>query len=342
VNIIGGAGNDTFSFTSAHLTSADKVAGGAGTDTIQITDAASLTDGAFTQVSGIETLHLGDFTNTVTLGSTAGTAIGNGTLTIDDTAASAIHPLTVDASGLTSAAHLNLLGGAGNDLVKLANAHFTASETINGGVGSDTIQITDTAGYTINDAALANVSNVETLKIGGSGTVNVTLGAHADADVGGAGHLFTLDDSTGLGNLTLDASAMTADVKALGGAGNDTFFSGLGNDIFSGGAGNNVFAFKSLSIGNDQITDFSNTTKTDQIQVSAAGFGGGLFAGEDVTPVFGSSANATFASSSERFHFDTANQTLYYSATGSSGSPIAMAQLEAGVTLHPTDLHVVA
>jgi len=135
---------------------------------------------------------------------------------------------------------------------------------------------------------------------------------------------------------------MTADLKALGGGGNDTFLVGLGNDIFTGGAGNNVFAFKSLSIGSDQITDFSNTTRHDQIQVSAAGFGGGLSAGEDVTPVFGSSADATFASPSERFHFDTANQTLYYSAAGSAGSPIAMAQLEAGVALHPTDLHVVA
>jgi Ca2+-binding RTX toxin-like protein len=126
---------------------------------------------------------------------------------------------------------------------------------------------------------------------------------------------------------------MTANLTAL---------AGKGGDVLIGGAGNNTFAFNSLSIGTDQITDFSNTTRADQIQVSAGGFGGGLAVNQDVTSVFGTSANASFASTSERFHFDTASRTLNYSATGSAGTAIAIAQIEAGVTLHPHDIHVVA
>ena len=199
--------------------------------------------------------------------------------------------------------------------------------------------------------AFTNVTGIETLKIGGAADNAVTLGAKASADVGGVGHTFTLDDSAGLGGLMLDGSAMTADLKVLAGAGtdaivggsrNDTFFASLGNDIFTGGAGNNTFAFNSPNLGSDRITDFNNTTRADQIQVSAAGFGGGLTVNQDVTSAFGTSANANFGTTSERFHFDTANQTLYYSATGSGGTAIAIAQIEAGVTLHPHDIHVAA
>ena len=157
--------------------------------------------------------------------------------------------------------------------------------------------------------AFTNVTGIETLKIGGAADNAVTLGAKASADVGGVGHTFTLDDSAGLGGLMLDGSAMTADLKVLagagtdaivGGAGNDTFFASLGNDIFTGGAGNNTFAFNSPNLGSDRITDFNNTTRADQIQVSAAGFGGGLTANQDVTSAFGTSANANFGTTSER------------------------------------------
>jgi hypothetical protein len=39
---------------------------------------------------------------------------------------------------------------------------------------------------------------------------------------------------------------------------------------------------------------------------------------------------------------DIANHTLYYRATRSAGTAIAIAQIEAGVTLHPHDIHVAA
>jgi Ca2+-binding RTX toxin-like protein len=334
--------NMMIELTSTNFNSGDHITGGSGADTVQLVDTGiTVGDSAFASVTSIETLKIGGAgANSVTLGAAASADVGGvgHTFTLDDSTGSGA--LTVDGHLMTA-----------NLTIDLTSANFTSSDHITGGSGSDMIQLVDSTGMVVTDAAFTNVTSIETLKLGGAADNSVTLGAHASADVGGAGHTFTLDDSAGLGNLFLDASAMTADLKVLagagtelltGGSGNDTFFAGIGNDIFTGGAGNNVFAFNSLSIGNDQITDFNNTSRNDHIQVSAAGFGGGLTAGEDVTSVFQTAANSTFTSSTERFQFDTANHTLYYSATGSVGTPIALAQLEAGVTLHPTDLHVVA
>jgi Ca2+-binding RTX toxin-like protein len=258
--LTGGSGNDTFNFTNAHLTSADTVAGNGGTDAIKITDTAAVIDSMFNHVTGVETLLLSDFTNSVTLGTLAGTAIGSGgTLKIDDTAAASNHPLTVDATALTSTAHLNIFGGAGDDVFKFTNAHFTGAESINGEAGSDTIQITDAA--TVVDAAFTNVSNVEKLLLGDF-TNSITLGAKAslsigtgtltvDGSVAGASHAQTIDGS---------AVGASAHLNIVAGAGNDMLTGGSAADSLTGGAGADTFVFRnfvqSLATAPDTITDF--------------------------------------------------------------------------------------
>jgi Ca2+-binding RTX toxin-like protein len=163
----------------------------------------------------------------------------------------------------------------------------------------------------------------------------VTLGADASADVGGVGHTLTLDDSAATGNLFVDASAMTANLKLL--------LDGLGNDILTGGAGNDIFQFNTAPTqGADQITNFNNTTQQDSFAVSAAGFGGGLTQGQNVTSLFESSGDNNFASANSRFHFDTANHGLYYSADGTTAHELLLATVINGATLHPSDIHVVA
>ena len=137
-NFSGGGGTDTFLFTSANFTSGDHVDGNAGTDTIQITDAATVVDSDFTLVSNIEILKLGDFTNSVTLGTLAADAMGDHTLTVDDSAASSSHPLNLDASGFNNGSHhpsVNVIGGAGNDII----VGSPNNDTINGGAGNDTL-----------------------------------------------------------------------------------------------------------------------------------------------------------------------------------------------------------
>ena len=56
----------------------------------------------------------------------------------------------------------------------------------------------------------------------------------------------------------------------------------------------------------------------------------------DVTSIFETSGDDQFSGFGAEFHFDTANQTLYFSADGTTASAIALAQVQAGVTLTRT------
>ena len=109
----------------------------------------------------------------------------------------------------------------------------------------------------------------------------------------------------------------------------------------TGGSGNDNFAFLQPSNGVGTITDFNNTSEQDHIVVSASGYGGGLTANMDTTSVFETSGDDQFSGSGAVFHFDTANETLYFSADGTQASAITLAQVQAGVTLHAHDLLIV-
>jgi VCBS repeat-containing protein len=126
-----------------------------------------------------------------------------------------------------------------------------------------------------------------------------------------------------------------------GGGGNDILVGNDGAHVLTGGSGNDSFAFLQPSNGVGTITDFNNTTQQDHIAVSANGYGGGLTAGMDVTSVFETSGDDQFSGTGAVFHFDTGNQTLYFSADGTTGSEIALAQVQAGVLLNPHDLLIV-
>ena len=49
--------------------------------------------------------------------------------------------------------------------MELTGSNFTASDHITGGAGSDTIQLVDTTGIVVTDAAFAQVSGIETLQL---------------------------------------------------------------------------------------------------------------------------------------------------------------------------------
>jgi Ca2+-binding RTX toxin-like protein len=85
-----------------------------------------------------------------------------------------------------------------------------------------------------------------------------------------------------------------------GGAGEDTLIGGMGDDELTGSAGADIFVFNNPNEGIDEITDFSATD--DTIHVSAAGFGGGLIAGDIISEdqiLIGSSSAAD--SATQRF-----------------------------------------
>ena len=122
-----------------------------------------------------------------------------------------------------------------------------------------------------------------------------------------------------------------------GGGGSDVLIATASGNAMTGGGGNDTFAFLQPS-GPSTIGDFNNTTEQDRIAVSASGFGGGLTAGMDVT--FETSGDDVFSGFSQ-FHFDTGNQTLYYSADGTQGAAVALVSVQNGVLLNQHDILVV-
>jgi len=126
-----------------------------------------------------------------------------------------------------------------------------------------------------------------------------------------------------------------------GGAGNDILVGNAGSHIMSGGSGNDTFAFLQTTDGPGIITDFNNITEQDQIAISASGFGGALTPGMDVSALFETSGDDQFSGSGAQFHFDTGNQTLYFSADGTQASAIAVTTVQPGVVLNPHDLLIV-
>ncbi|MGT2434971.1 beta strand repeat-containing protein [Bradyrhizobium betae] len=127
----------------------------------------------------------------------------------------------------------------------------------------------------------------------------------------------------------------------IGGAGNDILIgSSVGNHAMTGSGGDDVFAFTVPPANVSQITDFNNTTQHDRIAISANSFGGGLAAGMDVTSIFEMSADNTFSGTAE-FHFDSGNQTLYFSADGTQGSAVAVVVVQAGAVIDPHDILIV-
>jgi hypothetical protein len=127
-----------------------------------------------------------------------------------------------------------------------------------------------------------------------------------------------------------------------GGGGNDILVANsTGSNVVTGGSGNDTFVFLQTTNGPTAITDFNNTTEHDHIAISASGFGGGLTAGMDVTSIFETTGDDQFSPGGFQFHFDTANQTLYYSADGTQASAITVTMVQAGVVLNPHDLLIV-
>jgi VCBS repeat-containing protein len=125
-----------------------------------------------------------------------------------------------------------------------------------------------------------------------------------------------------------------------GGSGNDVLIGNSGSHMMSGGAGNDTFAFLNSTDGPDIITDFNNTTEHDHIAVSANGYGGPLTAGMDASSIFQTSSDNQ-TNGVAGFVFDTANQTLYFSADGSQASEVALAQVQMGATINPHDILIV-
>ena len=97
-----------------------------------------------------------------------------------------------------------------------------------------------------------------------------------------------------------------------GGGGNDILIGNSGSHVLTGGTGNDSFAFLHTTTARTPSPTSTTPPSSDHIAISASGFGGGLTAGMDVSSIFETSGDDQFSGFGAEFHFDTANQTLYY------------------------------
>ncbi|WP_240791021.1 Calx-beta domain-containing protein [Roseomonas sp. AR75] len=143
-----------------------------------------------------------------------------------------------------------LSGGAGNDRFVFKNAEqfTTAGLVLDGGEGVDRVDLLGAA--TLADAAFANVSNVEILRLAGSGSSTLTLGAEAAEAFGSE---IRIDTTAAVTSLVVDGSALpaTTRLRVAWTAGDDTLRGGAGNDILNGAGGNNSLDGDD---GNDRLT----------------------------------------------------------------------------------------
>lgn len=283
--ITGGSGDDTIVFGANYL-AAFQVDGGTGSDTLEI-DGTGTSDILFTATSlvGIETLLLG-----------AGASYDYGT--VDANVASG-QTLTVDASALDSSHALGFGGGAENDgsfvLIGGAGADFLTgghqadtfdlthggNDTASGNQGNDTFNLG--AAFTASDA-IDGGTNSDTVNLDGDYSGGLTFTAttmkNVESLVLAAGHDydFTTNDATVAsgGTLTVNASALgsgdqltfdgTAETNGFftitGGDGDDSVTLGdsySGTDQFEGGDGNDTLVIRTVT-DNGIVATFTNTT----------------------------------------------------------------------------------
>ncbi|WP_445632479.1 Calcium-binding protein [Nostoc sp. DSM 114161] len=271
-----------------------------------------------------------------------------------------------------------LNGGAGNDNLSADNS--LGNNLLSGGNGNDFLSVSGDVFIYRGEASVNYVSGNNTLN-GGAGDDNLVTQFSDGNNllVGGDGNdsLFAFDPSSlyvsygvdaisgdntlngGTGNDYLDVSNSSGDnllnggdgndiLTASGGLGKNTLKGGNGNDTLTGGKGNDslygeggidTFVFNNFNAGSDRIYDFNTTNEV--IQVSAAGFGGGLSAGILSASQFKIGASAT--TSTQRFIYNSSTGALFFDQDGSASTftQVQFALVTIGLSLTNTNFVLV-
>lgn len=269
-SISGGDGVDTINMTGA-LTYQDTIDGGSGTDIMLL--GAGTADVDFMHVTNVETITLGA-AGTTTLSSFAQAA---GVTTVNGFAGAGAGTInTITATGMTTGVKMVgalltgyndvMTGGLGNDTFQFnASNALEATDTINGGDGTDTIVISNAALASTPTAAAIDFNKVTNVE-------SVTIGTAIGKTAAGTAEIITLNVSTAItattaqtislnGSIITDAldtinitngnTSTTTKWSVTGGAGADTLAGGAGADTISGGDGADVIVG---GLGADSLT----------------------------------------------------------------------------------------
>ncbi|WMW81081.1 Ig-like domain-containing protein [Undibacterium cyanobacteriorum] len=339
-NVNAGEGNDTLN-VGANLTIADTIDGGDGTDTI--TTGTGYGDTVFTNVSNVEVLTLtAGVTSTLglkaqaagirTINGVAGTAdvvdasaYTTGNLTINgnggnDTLKSGAGADTINGGSgddsiesgagadlvVSGAGTDNIKLGAGNDVARFSGSQLDATDVIDGGADTDTVELANAAFAPITaNVNLTNVTNVENFKLTGSGDDGDALTNDVDANSvtfsGGTAGTITsvnvnasaLTDAKDSFKVTLAAGTnANYQFNITGSSTSDTFEKlnvGVNNNVsFNAGAGNDSVVITGGDLGAN-ITVLGGTGEDSLVQ------NGGVFIDDDMQNVFGVEVLTTVA-----------------------------------------------
>jgi len=273
-------GANLFNVTAAGLIN-DSIVGGSGTDILRLsTSTSTLGDSAFSKVSSLEVLQLTS-NSSVSLGVNASTAgistviAGVGSDTINASAFTS-RGLVIDASA--NASRNKYTGTAYNDLVKLG-ATALATSTINGGAGTDTLQVV-TSGTNITTFG-SNITGVEVLSLTGGGNKISGFASGTTLVAAGTGGADTIDASSSTTSLLINASQATSGETLvassfvtstlIGGAGNDYLSvasNRLAGDSIKGGAGTDTLRLSTSSL-NLSDAAFSGASSVEVLQLTS-------------------------------------------------------------------------
>jgi RTX calcium-binding nonapeptide repeat (4 copies) len=315
--VSGLAGNDIFDYGST-FTAADSVNGGDGSDILRLDGnyASGLTFGA-SSLTSVEQIQLtGGFSYNLT--SVDANVAAGATLAINASALGAGDSLTFNGVA-EGDGHFNILGGAGNDTtsggalgdnftlsqggndvasgfggndVFNMGAALTAADRIDGGAGSDTVNLTgDYSGANAVTLSPTTIVNVETIKLGAGFNYSLTT----DEATVASGATLKLDASAlASGNtLTFNGSPESnGHFDIVGGAGNDTITGSsdsTGGDTFDlslGGndtaSGHGTFLMGAALTAQDAIT---GTNNADTVVLNGDYTAGLIFGATTITDI---------------------------------------------------------
>ncbi|MFZ3053219.1 MAG: hypothetical protein WA099_07380, partial [Sulfuricurvum sp.] len=233
ISLLGGTGNDVFKYTIAGM-AGDSLLGGAGNDTLLFTDAGTIVQASLSNV------------DTTTANKVEVIQFANG-----------VNTITVDKDGIL------LQGGSSTDTFNYAVTDLTTSDTIAGGNGNDTLNLT---GGSFSDTVLTHMSTVESIDvtaIAASSTVTITAQSNTDG--------VTLINDTGSNGKTIDASTFgNAPLAINAGSGSDNIILDGGQisvSVVAGTTGTDTLSLK----GSTNITDgfFTNKTQIETLNLTA-------------------------------------------------------------------------
>ncbi|MEQ8355871.1 MAG: calcium-binding protein, partial [Kiloniellaceae bacterium] len=295
-----GSGDDTIDAAAGTLNPGDDLVGGAGTDTLTLSSAGTYDLSALAQVSGLEAIRTTGSTD-LTLNNATGVVV-----TLDNAANTVLGGAAADTVVLGSSSdNLNLAGG--DDTISAVAATFNPGDALDGGLGTDSLALTGGGAFDL--SGLAGFVNIEAVTLDDSGSgltlrdgvdLTVTAGTGVDTVTLGTGG-DTLDLGAGNDTIAAISTTLNATDSLDGGLGTDSLaLTGGGAFDLSGLAGFvNIEAVTLDDSGSDlTLLDGVNLTVAAGTGVDTVTLGTGddtldLGAGNDTIAATSTTLNAT-------------------------------------------------